>query len=196
MRIHLRAKIVNIPRLHCGIYQWVVTDVEMRSLFLLFYYTLIHYKLLETNKLMSLLFWKGCVFLPNARVLMGIESRSPGRPARSQTLYWLSYPAHHLMLTNVKKKLCGGGGIEHDPPAWNTNTPLTLQHKRTFHVPGAEIRVSCTATRSATLSCFPHSRTFYLKHECLTAFCHRTPSSYFCQGNFIQNLHSEFPSTL
>jgi hypothetical protein len=23
----------------------------------------------------------------------GIEPRSPGRPARSQTLYWLSYPA-------------------------------------------------------------------------------------------------------
>jgi hypothetical protein len=23
-----------------------------------------------------------------------IEPRSPGRPARSQTLYWLSYPAH------------------------------------------------------------------------------------------------------
>jgi hypothetical protein len=27
--------------------------------------------------------------------LPGIEHRSPGRPARSQTLYWLSYPAHH-----------------------------------------------------------------------------------------------------
>jgi hypothetical protein len=26
--------------------------------------------------------------------LPGIEPRSPGRPARSQTLYWLSYPAH------------------------------------------------------------------------------------------------------
>jgi hypothetical protein len=25
--------------------------------------------------------------------LPGIEPRSPGRPARSQTLYWLSYPA-------------------------------------------------------------------------------------------------------
>jgi hypothetical protein len=28
--------------------------------------------------------------------LPGIEPRSPGRPARSQTLYWLSYPAHNL----------------------------------------------------------------------------------------------------
>jgi hypothetical protein len=26
--------------------------------------------------------------------LPGIEPRSPGRPARSQILYWLSYPAH------------------------------------------------------------------------------------------------------
>jgi hypothetical protein len=26
--------------------------------------------------------------------LPGIEPRSPSRPARSQTLYWLSYPAH------------------------------------------------------------------------------------------------------
>jgi hypothetical protein len=26
--------------------------------------------------------------------LPGIEPRSPGRPARSQTLYWMSYPAH------------------------------------------------------------------------------------------------------
>jgi hypothetical protein len=25
----------------------------------------------------------------------GIEPRSPGRPARSQTLYWLNYPAHN-----------------------------------------------------------------------------------------------------
>jgi hypothetical protein len=29
--------------------------------------------------------------------LPGIEPGSPGRPARSQTLYWLSYPAHHYM---------------------------------------------------------------------------------------------------
>jgi hypothetical protein len=27
--------------------------------------------------------------------LPGIEPRSPGGPARSQTQYWLSYPAHH-----------------------------------------------------------------------------------------------------
>jgi hypothetical protein len=30
--------------------------------------------------------------------LPGIEPRSPGRPARSQTLYCLSYPAHTVML--------------------------------------------------------------------------------------------------
>jgi hypothetical protein len=29
--------------------------------------------------------------------LLGIEPRSPGRPARSQTLYCLSYPAHSSM---------------------------------------------------------------------------------------------------
>jgi hypothetical protein len=29
--------------------------------------------------------------------LPGIEPRSPGRPARSQTLYWLSYPAQTLL---------------------------------------------------------------------------------------------------
>jgi hypothetical protein len=28
--------------------------------------------------------------------LLGIEPRSPGNPALSQTLYWLSYPAHHI----------------------------------------------------------------------------------------------------
>jgi hypothetical protein len=27
-------------------------------------------------------------------LLPGIEPRSPGRPVRSQTLYWLSYPVH------------------------------------------------------------------------------------------------------
>jgi hypothetical protein len=31
--------------------------------------------------------------------LPGIEPRSPGRPARIQTLYWLSYPAHADFLT-------------------------------------------------------------------------------------------------
>jgi hypothetical protein len=30
--------------------------------------------------------------------LPGIEPRSPGRPVRSQTLYWLSYPAHHKVM--------------------------------------------------------------------------------------------------
>jgi hypothetical protein len=29
--------------------------------------------------------------------LPGFEPRSPGRPARSQTLYWLSYPAHEMV---------------------------------------------------------------------------------------------------
>jgi hypothetical protein len=29
--------------------------------------------------------------------LPGIEALSPGRPARSQTLYWLSYPAHIII---------------------------------------------------------------------------------------------------
>jgi hypothetical protein len=33
--------------------------------------------------------------------LPGIEPRSPGRPARSQTLYWLSYPVHcHIRTLN------------------------------------------------------------------------------------------------
>jgi hypothetical protein len=39
-------------------------------------------------------------------LLPGIEPRSPVRPARSQILYWLSYPAHlwrtqHLDIYNV-----------------------------------------------------------------------------------------------
>jgi hypothetical protein len=29
--------------------------------------------------------------------LLGIEPRSPSRPARSQTLYWLSYPVHGFL---------------------------------------------------------------------------------------------------
>jgi hypothetical protein len=32
----------------------------------------------------------------------GIESRSPGRPAPSQTLYWLSYPAHFIHFMRKK----------------------------------------------------------------------------------------------
>jgi hypothetical protein len=41
--------------------------------------------------------------------LPGIEPRSPGRPARSQTLYRLSYPAHWMVSTKVKfgSKLVG-----------------------------------------------------------------------------------------
>jgi hypothetical protein len=33
--------------------------------------------------------------------LPGIESQSPGRPTRSQTLYWLSYPAHTRASTHI-----------------------------------------------------------------------------------------------
>jgi hypothetical protein len=35
--------------------------------------------------------------------LPGIEPQSPGRPARSQTLYWLSYPAHSTSLRFLVK---------------------------------------------------------------------------------------------
>jgi hypothetical protein len=38
--------------------------------------------------------------------LPGIETRSPGRPARSQTLYWLSYPAHCETSKKVKQSRC------------------------------------------------------------------------------------------
>jgi hypothetical protein len=31
--------------------------------------------------------------------LLGIELQSPGRLARSQTLYWLRYPAHIFIMT-------------------------------------------------------------------------------------------------
>jgi hypothetical protein len=47
--------------------------------------------------------------------LPGIEPRSPGRPARSQTLYCLSYPAHTLGVIatippkNKLNELCNGG---------------------------------------------------------------------------------------
>jgi hypothetical protein len=41
--------------------------------------------------------------------LSGIEPRSPGRPARSQTLYWLSYPAHRMaaLLRIMNWEVCG-----------------------------------------------------------------------------------------
>jgi hypothetical protein len=39
----------------------------------------------------------------NPLPLPGIEPRSPGCPARSQTLYWLSYPAHWGLLQSKKK---------------------------------------------------------------------------------------------
>jgi hypothetical protein len=35
--------------------------------------------------------------------LPGIECGSPGRPARSQTLYWLSYPAHESQKREIIK---------------------------------------------------------------------------------------------
>jgi hypothetical protein len=40
-------------------------------------------------------------------VSAGVEPRSPGRPARSQTLHWLSYPAHTdaLILAGLTAKL-------------------------------------------------------------------------------------------
>jgi hypothetical protein len=40
-------------------------------------------------------------FLP----LLGIEPRSPGRPVRSQTLYWLSYPAQYYPYVHVFQML-------------------------------------------------------------------------------------------
>jgi hypothetical protein len=40
---------------------------------------------------------RGKTLLP----LPGIERRSPGRPVCSQTLYWLSYPAHLLFMQHV-----------------------------------------------------------------------------------------------
>jgi hypothetical protein len=50
--------------------------------------------------------------------LSGIEPRSPGRPALSQTLYWLSYPAHNTCHKRSKavplhamEALGGRGGI-------------------------------------------------------------------------------------
>jgi hypothetical protein len=36
----------------------------------------------------------------------GIEPRSSGRPARSQTLYCLSYPAHFLSICTAKYCRC------------------------------------------------------------------------------------------
>jgi hypothetical protein len=41
----------------------------------------------------------------NLLSLPGIEPRSPGRPARSQTLYCLSYPAHHLVGKGVGRSI-------------------------------------------------------------------------------------------
>jgi hypothetical protein len=38
-------------------------------------------------------------------LLPGIETRSPGCPARSQTLYWLSYPAHQISPHTAKNPL-------------------------------------------------------------------------------------------
>jgi hypothetical protein len=40
---------------------------------------------------------RGKILLP----LPGIEPRSPGRPARSQKLYWLSYPTHQPIIIHV-----------------------------------------------------------------------------------------------
>jgi hypothetical protein len=37
----------------------------------------------------------------NSLPLPGIEPRSPGRPARSQTLYWLSYPGSNRYITTL-----------------------------------------------------------------------------------------------
>jgi hypothetical protein len=56
-------------------------------------------------------------------------------------------------------------GIEHEPPAWNTNFSSTLQQQqqRTFCISSTESPDLCTVTRSATLPRFSDSRTFYSK---------------------------------
>jgi hypothetical protein len=65
--------------------------------------------------------------------------------------------------------------IEHEPPAWKTKPfPLTLQQNRTVFFPGTDCPDSCTVTKSATLSRFSLSKTFYSKQEHRTAFRHRT----------------------
>jgi hypothetical protein len=51
---------------------------------------------------------KGKILSP----LSGIEHRSPGRPARSQTLYWLSYPGSK----DTKENFFGYG-------TWTLNSP-------------------------------------------------------------------------
>jgi hypothetical protein len=64
---------------------------------------------------------RGKILLP----LPGIETLPPGRPACSETLYWLSYPAHKTI--NYYDDLCGNNGqinvIEkinlHHPEIWD-----------------------------------------------------------------------------
>jgi hypothetical protein len=64
--------------------------------------------------------------------LQGIEPRSPGRPARSQTLYWLSYQAHH----NVKHNLIYN--------YFDCNTKLS---HRIFSGPKAGSKLFCGTTK-------------------------------------------------
>jgi hypothetical protein len=59
------------------------------------------------------------------------------------------------------------------------NVTSKLQQKRTFHLYGIESPHLYTVTRSAELPHFSDSRTFYLKQERRTAFCHLIFSSYF-----------------
>jgi hypothetical protein len=56
--------------------------------------------------------------------LPGIEPRSPGRPARIQTLYRLSYPAHPVPTNEVMKtesQRYASSGMEDIP---SPNTPV------------------------------------------------------------------------
>jgi hypothetical protein len=74
--------------------------------------------------------------------LPGIEPRSPGRSVRSQTLYWLSYPAHiHILPHRYLKTQRSNGYILIDclidwlidwTCRWSLTTSLNCSHQRAY----------------------------------------------------------------
>jgi hypothetical protein len=64
--------------------------------------------------------------------LPGIEPRSPGRPACSQTLYWLSYPGSHKFFASVGDRTHVVQSVVRHYSDWATPAHSTRLHRTIY----------------------------------------------------------------
>jgi hypothetical protein len=81
----------------------------------------------------------------NPLPLPGIEPRSPGRPARSLTLYCLSYPAHYcnVILHYITMSCCGSCTVENPECQLVTSTTCYSAVVISWNSQVAEHYISC-----------------------------------------------------